>query len=821
MLLKLSSKNILIFCAIFMVITTIVYAKVNHKSIDLSAPYAIVLASSKKDFTEKDLTRTLTSNNHRYYSLKIKAKEKTSYQLRFGFFKSKKSARKYQKKLNTFFNKTFLVKTTQHERNSSSKTEITPPVQIQLADYLILTTAYNAANTLTELAIDSLKADNSIKKTGIIKNNKTEKKYNNYLAINIKTTNNLSNFDKIRKHPEIINHAFYLSEIKIDGRTWYQYRLGFFIDSKKALEKMHSLTADFPLARIIKISREEKEGAAEKIRSFFAAIPTKDSTRPLPKLAPVSKDKLKELMKQGSKALSDKKYSFAIKTFSKLLRYPENRYSMDSQEFLGFARELKGQAAYARTEYERYLSLYPESSGADRVRQRLAGLLTARRKPSKGLRESRRRAIDAEWKYFGSFSQFYRKHESRLNDEEKRENLSLFDSSININARYRSENYDMRSRFIGSHRLDNTGDQKENTGSVSSLYFDAVDLDNNLSGRIGRQSSSKGGVLGRFDGAQLGYQLNDWIKLNTVVGLVVEDTDKSANSDKSFFGVSTDLGTFLNAWDFNAYYIQQKDGAIIGRQAIGSEIRYFHPNRTLFTLIDYDTIFKELNTLLAIGHWRFENKVEVNATVDIRKSPILTTSNALQGRTEESVDELLDVLTEEEIKNLALEQTATSKSFTIGINTPLNNQYQLSNDLTISKLTSSIIAGTTMPGTDNEYFYNIQLVGNGVITDNDSAIFGIRYSDTSTSKSTSLSSNIRFPISSKWRINPRHRINLRKNNDGTDQTINALSLKVNYKWKRHMNFELDTGGEKSNRQLDLTTDRTTSYFFNMGYRYDF
>jgi Outer membrane lipoprotein len=812
-------KSAVLKCLITFVILINFINTAYSESIDLTAPYAIVLASSNSIFTEKDLGITLTSNKHRYYSVRVKSKGKIRHQLRFGFFTTKKSAKKAQKKLNTLFNKTYLVKTSQRERNASSKTEIKPKNQLKLADYLILSTTYSAANVLVDAAKDSL---NKLQlESTATPEKKAEKRYDSYIVINLKTTNNLADFDKIRQHPEIINHAFYLSQMEIDKRTWYQYRLGFFIDSKQAREKLNSLISDFPLARLIRISRDEKEDAAIRIRSFFAAIPTKDIKKPLPRLAPVSTDKLKTLIKQGSKALSDKNYTLAISLFSQLLRYPENRYSMDAQEFLGFARELNGQTAYAKTEYERYLSLYPESSGADRVRQRLAGLITARQKPSKKLRDARRRKLDGKWRTFGSFSQFYRKHISQLNDEEVRENLSLLDSSLNINSRYRSENYDMRSRFTGSHSLNYTGDQKENSGSVSSLYFDAADLINNWSGRIGRQSSSKGGVLGRFDGAQLGYQINDHIKLNTVAGLVVEDSEKGGNSDKSFVGISTDLGTFKNAWDLNLYYIQQNDGKIIGRQAVGSEIRYFHPNRTLFTLIDYDTLFKELNTLLAIGNWRFENKVEVNATVDIRKSPILTTSNALQGRTEQSIDELLNVLSEEQIKALALEQTATSKSFIVGINNPLSDNYQLSNDITVTKLSSSIVGGVPVPGTDSEYFYNIQLTGNDVITDGDSAIFGIRYSDTSTSKTTSFSTNIRFPVATKWRLNPRYRIDLRKNDDGTNQSVNALSLKVDYRWKRHINFELDMGGERSNRKLDLTTDRTNSYFFSMGYRYDF
>lgn len=806
-------------CCLFICCTGIVNAK-NTNTINLSAPYAIALASSTKAFTEKDLNNAFASHNHRYYSVKIKSKGKVLYQLRMGFFKSTKAAQKTQKHLNLFFKKTYITKTTQSERNLSSRTEITPPSQVQLAEYLILSTTYKIADTLVDIASDSLSNLNN-QATKDKSSPENVKQYDSYIAINLKTTNNLSDFDKIRKHSQIVNHAFYISELQIDGRTWYQYRLGFFIDSVPARNKLRELTDDFPLARLIRVSSAEKEDAASRIRSFFAAIPTQDVVKPLPKLPPVSKDKLKILMQQGSKALSDKKHPEAIQFFSQLLRYPENKYSMDAQEFLGFARELNGQTSYARSEYERYLSLYPESSGVNRVRQRLASLLTARSTPQKELRESKRRKGDEDWRYFGSFSQFYRKNESTLNEEDTRENLSLFSSIANLNARYRGQNYDLSSRFIGSHNLDYTGEKRKNSGSISSLYFDATNLNNHLSTKVGRQTSSKGGVLGRFDGAQFGYQVSDRIKLNAVTGFVVEETDKSANSDKFFKGINVDLGTFANAWDFNLYYIQQDDGEIIGREAVGSEIRYFHPQRTLFTLIDYDTIFKEVNTFLAIGNWRFENKTEINTTVDIRKSPFLTTSNALQGRTEQNIDELLTVLTEEQIRQLAFDQTARSTSFTLGMNNHLNDQYQLNSDITASKLTATSIAGEVIPGTDDEYYYNFQLIGNNVMIDNDSAIFGIRYSDATTAKTTSLTTNLRFPVADKWRINPRYTLSMRENVDGTDQTINNLALRFDYRWMRSVSFEMDLGGEKSDRELSASTDRTTSYFFSMGYRYDF
>lgn len=810
---KILSMHWLFWLLVLLIISRTVLAE----SIDLSAPYAIVVASSSKPFAESDLKKAFVSQGHRYYSLSVKSKNKKTYQLRFGFFKSRKAAENMQKNLNAYFSDTTVVHTSLRERENSVRTEISASNNVKMADYLILSTTYETANSIAKVADSAL---GEALQPEVFEDSNGEKQYDSYIVVNLKTTNNLSDFEKTIKHPEILNQAFYISELKIDGSTWYQYRLGFFVDTISARAKLSALKKSFPLARLIRVSREEKEDATQRVRSFFAAMPASMFAKPLPKLAPVSADKLKVLMDQGSAALSANDYSSAIKDFSKLLRYPENRFSMDAQEYLGFAYELRGELAPARREYERYLSLYPDTRGADRVRQRMASLLTAREMPKKGLRKGKRDIKDPKWQHFGSVAQFYRKDESRLNEEETRENLSLLSTDVNISSRYRSNDYVMNSRFTGGHDLNTTGSEKETSGSISSLYFDALGVDTGWYARVGRQSVSKDGVLGRMDGAQLSYKINDYIKLNTVAGYVVEDTDKSANSDKFFSGISVDLGTFANAWDFNVYYIKQDDGPITGREAVGTEMRYFHPKRTLFTLFDYDVMFKEMNTMLAIGNWQFDSKVQLNATIDIRKSPILTTSNALSGNAT-SVEELLLTRTEEEVRQLAIDQTATSKTFIAGINTPLNEKFQISGDITMTNLSSSFSGINFQPGTDNEFYYNVQLIGTSIFMENDSSIFGVRYSDTDRAQSNSINANMRFPVTRSWRLNPRVRFDQLDLTDGTSQTISALALRVDYRLKRNLNFELDMGGENSNRALDDTTNETRSYFVNVGYRYDF
>jgi len=76
--------------------------------------------------------------------------------------------------------------------------------------------------------------------------------------------------------------------------------------------------------------------------------------------------------------MAKKDYSHAIALYTKILAYPNHPYRQDAQEYLGLARERNGQLAQAKAEYEAYLKLYPKGEGADRVRQRLTGLITAK-----------------------------------------------------------------------------------------------------------------------------------------------------------------------------------------------------------------------------------------------------------------------------------------------------------------------------------------------------------------------------------------------------------------------------------------------------------
>jgi hypothetical protein len=225
-----------------------------------------------------------------------------------------------------------------------------------------------------------------------------------------------------------------------------------------------------------------------------------------------------------------------------------------------------------------------------------------------------------------------------------------------------------------------------------------------------------------------------------------------------------------------------------------------------------------------LGNWILPNQVTLNATVDFRESPILTTYNAIQGQGVDSIDALRDRYSVDEIRQLAEDRTASSHSYTVGATKPLNETFQLTGDVTLSELGSTPASGgvEAMPSTGNEYYYTVQLIGSNLLKEGDITIFGLRYSDASTSDTTSVSVNERYPLNTAWRVNPRMRVDYRINkpNDNS-QWIYAPSILVDYLWRKNYHFELETGGEWSSQQLTDSSEDTTAYYVYAGYRADF
>jgi len=643
------------------------------------------------------------------------------------------------------------------------------------------------------------------------------------------------------KNPD--QYIIYTTQFPIDGRVWNRLRLGFFATRKEAQAVAESLKTRYPRAWMQVATEEEILGAFKEIASpEQPAAAAKTVTPPAdsqqltqrrdavvisdikPTLPRTSDERIAALMEEARQAISSDNNNRAIQLYTKVIQYPDNPYRQDALEFLGVARERKGQLAHAIKEYKRYLSLYPEGEGAERVKQRLAGLTTASRKPTPSKSRSTQAMDDRPWDVYGGFSQYYRRDEISTDDAGSTVTQSALSTDLDITARKRTDDYDLQSRFTGSYLKDFLGDGPGNENSISSLYFDAKGKRLGASMRLGRQSRNTGGVLGRFDGLLLGYKLADWMTVNAVGGFPVFSTRDGFHTDRHLYGLSTDLGTFANAWDFNLFVIEQRVESVVDRRAVGGEARYFDPIRSLLTFVDYDILYGSLNTAIFLGTWTLPDRTTINATIDYRNSPILTTSSALQGQSAGSIDDLLDTLTEEDIQELAKDRTGHSTTATLGASHPFTEKIQLSGDVTVSELSGTKASGgvEAIPDTGKEYFYNLQLIRSNLFKTGDTSIVGTRYSDTSTAKIYTLSLDSRYPVIRAWRVNPRVRLDYRENdNDDSNQWTALPSLRMDYRWRKRYRFEVEGGKEWTTRDFTDRSEDSSSYYLSMGYRADF
>ncbi len=628
----------------------------------------------------------------------------------------------------------------------------------------------------------------------------------------------------------------------VKGNTvWNRLRLGFFPSEDAAEAVRVLLLGVYPEAWITRVSQEERLRSAQQIITAVpipvpppdlppvppSATPSVPPSATPPAPPPTESQKLTDLMKEAATAMTADNVRRAIQLYTKVLRSSGGEHRQEAQELLGLARERNKQLAHAKAEYEEYLRRYPEGEGAERVRQRLAGLLTARARPKEKLRKAK--ALEQEqglvWGLSGSVSQQYNRNERFTDIEGRVVNRSDLNTNLDFTGSVGDDRYETNLRFSGAHTLDSFETGSSEDGRLSAAYVDIFDSQLELFGRIGRQSRSSGGVLGRHDGALVSYQLTPKVKINGVAGFPVTTTKSiTFHRDRYFYGLSLDLGTFAENWDGSVFIIDQEVDSIIDRRAVGGELRYFAPSFSAFGLVDYDIFYNSLNIALLNGNYVFPDRTTINFSLNYRNSPILTTTNAIQGQGVNSVSALLNDFSEGEVHQLAEDRTSVSRSVTIGASRPLNEMFQISADVTATNQSDTEESGNVeaIAGTGVEFFYSAQLIGSSVIKEGDIAILGLRYVDTDRFKRYTIDLNTRYPVTRSFRISPRLRTDYRVDKDDDDTQLSVKpSVRLIYYWDRELQFELDLGGEWVTNRIDGESDKTLGLFFNLGYRFDF
>lgn len=608
-----------------------------------------------------------------------------------------------------------------------------------------------------------------------------------------------------------------LEEVWFEGEG----RAGARLELRLASERRFEVRQDEDLRTlVIRLFGERSTPAAPAPK----AAPSAQSARnpaPAPPAAPGATE-LEALVREGRRALAAGDPDRAVRIFTVLTGYSEHPYSAEAKELLGVARERNGQRAHARAEYEEFLERYPDGEAAARVRQRLDALLTATAKPTEPLRTgSSTPSGRYPWDVYGSASANYRRAVAKTDDLGR----FIFDHSIFsdlfVGVRGTAGRFDLSGEFAGFH-LTNLGPDS-NEWRIDTLRLEIEDREGPISGIVGRQSGNSAGVLRRFDGLSLRYELSDRWAVSARAGFPVDPfLTHWIEDDRVLYGASLEGRGLLPGFEFEVFAIQQRFQGRNERTAIGAELQYVRDPFFLAGYFDYDVQFGELNTAYLVANWRATTATNVNLLLDYRNVPTLARSNALLGQPVDRLGELEGRFPEEDIDSIAEDRTLRSKLATLGITHQLTEKFQLAGDFTVSDLggTPASAGVLEFEGTGHQYTYLLQLIGSSLIQRGDVMRIAVGYQDFGGADRTALRLSTRVPLGRRLRVTPRLDFEWRNPEIGEHHRLVRPSLRVDWRIGA-VTIDAEAGYEWLHGERVVGAGDERGYTVVFGVRYDF
>ncbi|MBI3902436.1 MAG: hypothetical protein HY306_05755 [Nitrosomonadales bacterium] len=618
------------------------------------------------------------------------------------------------------------------------------------------------------------------------------------------------------------------------------------------------LTAPESVAPAIGNASPQVESGLPQIEAASGVVPS----TPVAAAEPTLEDRTREtdsqaevLMGKGREALKVNEAGVAIEAFNKVLLLPPNKYSQDAQEWIGIARESAGQKFKAKLEYETYLKTYTTGEGVDRVKERLAKLAVVQQPTQAAAKEEKSK----ERKEFqtvsnGSLSMNYYHGESLTtlagasnNPSSSNTDQNMLITSVNASVRSRNDRYD--SRFVFQDTYSKNYLIKESSqvkpNRLSTLYYDIKDSVTALSARVGRQSPSGGGVMGRFDGVAAGYGITPQWQATASTGQL---SDYTTASKPKFYSLGLALVNSTR-WGGSVYYVNQRTDAFVDRSAVGADIRYFDANKNAYALLDYDTFFRVINTALLQGTVTADAGTSFTFALDHRKSPAISLSNAAIG-SPNPINTLLDLYGKEAVKALALERTGSSDSVSFGVNQQIREKWQAGADINVSRTSSlpespfgcmqnltnipavdlvNYPAGCVpaTPSTGSSKGINARLIGNGIFTINDVSVFSLGYSSSKLSKAENVMLSNHLGWAEKWTADTSLRVSWQSSYDLGGSATGKITMfspmiRLEYRARNDLSFGVDGGIDiTNNTPATGQASKTTRKYFSLGGRKDF
>jgi hypothetical protein len=579
---------------------------------------------------------------------------------------------------------------------------------------------------------------------------------------------------------------------------------------------------------------------------------------PAAPISPAGVKFIEASMDEARAALKKRQNAEAAALLKKILRFPENPQSEEARELLARAEgvpppppppppEALGAGAPPRpgdAEFQDFMLRFPgeERRGFGRIMGRddgrPAGMARGPSAPSTPPGQPKN-AGETQWTVSGGVASSFVRDDSvntmkdisiapdpnadpdahRVHQNMFLTNFDLYGSIVNDTARTKIKISGTDEHSVQSGTLDS------NRYGVATAFVETNFRETDITARLGRQTRNTGGVLGRFDGGVLSYAYSDTLKFNAVAGAANWSRfDMPFRDSRFLYGASVDLLKVMEGFDATFYAVQQSDQWYVDRRGIGAEFRYFNGNKSAMGTIDYDVHFGSLNAAIGSGSWSFDDKSVLSGAVDYRRVPYLSSWNALQGQPFLTLYDMLKYDSQRDVRQFALDRTPVFESGMVSYSRPINENYQVVVDGTVTHLSgtppSGGVDGTLPSGT--EYYFSSQLMGQSIFTQGDMYGAALRYARLADSQVYFLDLNARYPISDDLKINPRLRVGQRNGlNVKLHETTVLPSFLFDYSLTKDVAIESEIGTKWIKSDLVGIRNTTKDVYVTLGLRSSF
>ncbi|HEY2527865.1 MAG TPA: hypothetical protein VGJ20_07935 [Xanthobacteraceae bacterium] len=586
-------------------------------------------------------------------------------------------------------------------------------------------------------------------------------------------------------------------------------------------------------------------------------------------------------MDEGRAALEQKKFPEAMQRFTKVLGFPENQYSPEAEELLGFAHQKSGQLAQARAIYEDFLRRYPTGDESERVKQRLAGILTAQGDlsalrapaeteaimPTKALPVGKFTKTDeTTYTLVGGLSSFFIRDDAFTSQRDTsvapNPTVSADDAQVHQNeilttldllGTWNNAETSGRVRFNGGEEVRGANSEDGPNGNQQAVFgvaqasVDMVWKPLNLRTVFGRQTYTGDGIFGRFDGAVFSLQALPWLKVDLTGGSPANSRyNLPFTQQRYFYGGGIGLGPLFGGLDVSVYYNEERGRWLVDREAIGSDIKYTDADKFVFGNIDYDMRFHQLNEAVISGSWTLPNTATLYGGANYQRVPFLSSWNVLLNSSFGTIYDFLknqvamgQPLSNDQVNQLALAETPLYRSAMLGFSYPLTDKLQVSSDFTIANLSQDITPAALLDptlaqlATGDEYYFTAQLIATNIFKQGDMYIGAFHYAQQSTDKQYAIDFNTRYPITNDLMVSPRLRLGYELYsagaimNNGLPTATNVVQytvmpeILVDYNYTPNLTFEADVGAQWTYALQPGLKTSDVELFTTIGFRYSF